>query len=114
MNHQQLSRHLGRSITAIKLTQHRHGIRFLDNFYTYTILAAELGRSRTGVRKWQARGWLAGRKAAWTTYYGKTPMIFREEDVIKFLKGHYSLFNPRRIPNRFFANIVADCQGVVI
>lgn len=114
MNHKELSKNLGRSINAIKLAQHRNGIHFRDNVYTYTCLSAELGRSRTILRKWYRRGWLVGRPATWTTYYGKRPMLFLENDIVKFLKKHYMLFKPRSMPNRYFANIVATCQGVVI
>jgi len=115
LNHEELSTRLGRSTGAVKNMQHRSRIRFLDNVYTYTSLAPELGRSRTILRKWYNRGWLVGRRATWKIYYGKTPMLFREDDVVKFLKSHYRLFKkPREMPNRYFANIVADCQGVVI
>ena len=109
LNHQELSKKLNRSIDSIKLKQTRCGIKFKDSFYSYTTLSKELGRSRSRIRVWHKRGWIKGRWANWTTYYGHAPMIFLEPDIVNFLKAHFHLFNYRRIPNKYFSNVVKEC-----
>lgn len=105
-NHSQLSERLGRSSWAIKLKQHRLGLRFMDNVYTRTILSEELGVSRKRIGYWQKKGWLNGKKTEWSWYYGQKPWMFKEEDVVTFLKAHCNLFPNNGIPNRYFRNIV--------
>lgn len=106
---EQIAAKLGRTPTAVRVKQHRLRIRFCDNFYCYTTLAAELGRTRTIVRKWYRRGWLSGRPAPWSTSYGTVPMVFLEPDIVDFLRVHYRLFDSKKVPNRYFANVVREC-----
>ena len=108
LNHKELSSRLNRTISAIKIQQHKHGIRFLDNIYTYTMLSNELGKSRAIIRKWVNRGWIICRRANWKTYYGKYPMIFIEESIVKFLSKYYYLFDYRKVPNKYFSNLVSQ------
>lgn len=105
----ELSRRLHRSKAAIKLYRCRHKLpRFIDNFYSYTLLAAELGKSRATLRKWHSRGWLAGKRATWACVHGKRPMIFVEENIVEFLKVRSYLFDHKKIPNPYFRNVVKD------
>lgn len=106
LNHEQLSKKLHRSWWSVKLKQHRMGIRFIDNVYTYSLLSEELGRNRRRIKLWYERGWLKGARADWAWAYGKRPMLFREEDVVAFLSVHCDLFSDNRIPNRYFHNTV--------
>ncbi len=111
MNYKQLSKKLGRSANAIKLYRARHKTpRFFENFYSYTLLSKELGMSRKVIRKYHSRGWIKGRKADWTSAYGKKPMIFLEEHIVQFLKTYCYLFKDRFIPNIYFRNVVKDCM----
>ena len=106
-----LSRRLGRSEEAIKLYRCRNGLpRFCDTFYSYSLLAKELGRNRSSLRRYHDLGWLVGRKATWSSRYGQKPMIFTEDDVVRFLRKHHSLFDWKRVPNRFFRNIIRSCS----
>jgi hypothetical protein len=108
---EQIAKKLGRTTAAVLNKQHRHHIRFRDNFNSYTTLAAELGRSRSIVRKWYRRGWIKGKSATWRYGYGTTPMIFLESGILVFLRKHYRLFNPPKVPNKYFANIIRGCYA---
>lgn len=101
-----IARRLRRSVAAIEARAHLLRFRRLDSFYTYTLLARELGMNRTTIRNYFNRGWLSGKKASWTYRYGKAPMMFMEEEIVKFLRGHYDLFNDWEIPNLYFRNVV--------
>lgn len=110
----ELAEQLGRSEEAIKLYRCRHHLpRAFDNFYSYTLLAKELGRARASLRKYFKRGWLKGRKADWVGVYGKVPMIFLEDDIVVFLQERYYLFEPRKVPNIYFRNVVRDAYNEV-
>ena len=110
LSYQELSRHFKKSIDAIKMARVRHGIpSFYDNILSSGMLSLELGRCRATIRKWRKRGWIKYNEVSWTAQYGKHPVIYKEEDIVSFLKEHYKLFNFRAIPNRYFANIVEDC-----
>jgi len=103
----EMSHKLNRSRESIKLYRCRHKLpKFIDNFYSYSLLAAELGRSRATLRKYHKLGWLTGRRATWACVYGKHPMIFVEDDIVEFLKKFHHKFNWRDIPNPYFRNIV--------
>lgn len=108
LNHDELGVRLGRSRWAVKLKQQRIGLRFIDNVYTYSLLSRELGRSRSRIRLWHERGWLKGTRAGWAWSYGKRPMLFREKDVLSFLRAHCGLFRNDEIPNRYFSNVVRE------
>ena len=111
-NYNTLSKRLGRSKNAIKLFRCRNRLpRFYDTFYSYTLLAKELGKSRRTIRWYHQKGWLSGKKASWRSFYGNRPMIFTEDNIVSFLRKHYLLFDWRKIPNRFFRNIVRECVG---
>jgi hypothetical protein len=105
-----LSLRLGRSVNAVKLKMNRSGIRLLETGYTCTCLARELGRARLTLWKWRSKGWIKGRIAEWKTRYGTHPVIFMEDEIVRFLKRFAHLFNPRAVPNRYFANVIAEAQ----
>lgn len=113
LDYKELSKRLHRSCKAIKLYRCRHKMpTFFDNFYTYTMLSKELGLSRATLRKYYKRRWLEGRLATWTWAYGKTPMIFQEDNITKFLKEKYHLFKDRFIPNPYFRNLVRELNEI--
>ena len=100
-----------RSKQAIKAHAKRKKIRFHDNFYSYSLLSQELGRARNSLRIYYKRGWIKGKKASWKSVYGKCPMIFIEEDIVKFLQERYYIFDYKKIPNKYFSNIVKECYA---
>jgi hypothetical protein len=111
LSYPELSDLLKRSEMSLRLRRCRRKMpRFYDNFYSYSLLAAELGRSRASIRKYFSRGWLKGRKASWSSAWGKRPMIFLEKDIVSFLRRFYHLFDWHSIPNIYFRNIVHSCQ----
>ena len=112
LSYTELSKKLGRSENAIKLYRCRHKLPTFHNgdYYSATLLAQELGRSRTSVRKYHRKGWLVGRKATWIAKYGKHPLIFLEEHIVAFLRKFHHLFDWRKIPNLYFRNIVKELQ----
>ena len=98
LDYKTLSQKLGKSTIAIKEYRCVHKLpRFYDTFYSYTLLARELGRSRSTIRKYYSRGWLVGRKATWTYRYNKHPMIFTDENITQFLKEHHDLLAIRQV-----------------
>ena len=106
-NYTELSQRLNRSEDAIRLFRARNRLSsFFDNFYTYNLLSKELGLSRATIRKYHLKGWLQGRRANWKTIFGKYPMIFTEDNIVKFLKSYANLFSNRIVPNIYFRNIV--------
>lgn len=113
-NHEELSKELNRTVRAIRIKQVQLNIRFLDNIYTYTTLSNELGVHRKTIRIWFNKGLIKGRKANWTTYYGQRPMIFLEEDIIKFLKKYCGMIDEKRINNVFFKNVVIKAKNKLI
>lgn len=105
----EIAKSLGRTRKAVRLYKYRHGLsKCTDNFYSYTLLARELGRSRANLRKYYNLGMINGGRANWTAIWGKKPMIFTEDNIVKFLKEWYFLFDYKKIPNPFFRNIVKN------
>lgn len=103
----ELSYKLGRSEVAIKVFRYRHKMpSFWDNVYTYTILSEELNRSRTVLRRWLERGWITGKRASYSSRFGKKAMLFQYDDVIRFLKEYYKLFADKMPNNLYLKNIV--------
>ena len=114
-SYSQLSQKLGRKEGAIKLYRCRNGLPMVfDNIYTYTLLARELGKSRTMLRRYAKRGWLVGKKANWICKWGKHPMIFLDKNIVQFLKRYHHLFNVNKVPNPYFRNIIKDSHGNTI
>ena len=101
-----IAKRLRRAVSAVEVRAHKLRLRRLDSFYTYSLLSKELNRNRTSLRNYYDRGWIQGEKASWTYRYGEAPMMFMEEDIVKFLQEHCDLFNAREIPNLYFRNIV--------
>lgn len=112
MNYTELSMRLKRSPNALKLQRYRRKLPTFHNgdYYSYTLLSRELGRSRASIRKYHRRGWLVGRKATWKACFGNYPVIFLEEHIVAFLRKFYYLFDWRKIPNLYFRNIIRECQ----
>ena len=111
---EKIASYLHRKPSAIITKAHKLRIRQSDAFYNYYALAEELGRCRLTLRKYYEKGWLKGKKAPCISYYGLQQMVFREKDIVKFLKSHYRLFEIRKlgkIKNRYFRNIVKECYG---
>jgi len=111
LSYAELSKKLRRSENAIKLQRCRMKLPTFHNgdYYSYTLLAQELGCSRTTIRKYHQRGWLVGRKATWKALFGNPPVIFLEKHIVVFLRMFYHLFDWRKIPNPYFRNIVKEC-----
>lgn len=113
LGYKELAEHINRSENAVKLCRCRRKLPSFHNngnYYTCSLLATELGRSRASIRKYYRKGWLAGRKATWKALFGKYPFIFLEEHIVAFLRKFYHLFEWRRIPNLYFRNVVKECQ----
>jgi len=106
-----IARKLGRSVCGVEGKAHRLRFKKVDSFYTYSSLSRELGRSRASLVDYHRRGWLKGEKASWVCNFGLRPMMFFEEDIVKFLRKHYKLLDIKRIENRYFRNIVKECYG---
>lgn len=112
LSYEQLAKRLNRSPIAIEIIRIRRKLpRFYDNVITTGILSQELGKSRSTVRKYVRKGWIKCKRADWKGRFGKQPLLYKEKDIVSFLKNHCELFNYRRIPNRYFANIVKDCYS---
>ena len=113
LSYAELSKKMKRSESAIKLCRCRRKLpTFYDgNYYSYTLLARELGRSRTSIRKYHRKGWLVGRAATWKARFGNCPLIFLEEHIVSFLQTFHHLFDWRKIPNLYFRNVVKECQN---
>lgn len=109
LNYEELSRKLNRTPEAISLYRCRHNLpTFFANFYTCKLLAKELGVCRATIQRYHNRGWLIGKRANWSWAFGKYPMIFLEDNIVKFLCDKYMLFNCQSIPNIYFRNIVKE------
>jgi hypothetical protein len=79
-------------------------ISVFGNFYSARLLAEELGVHTNTVMRWYRLGWLKGRRADWRRKVA--PMVFLEDDIVDFLKGHCELFDGHKIPNVYFKNVV--------
>lgn len=114
LSYTELSKRLGRSENAIKLCRCRRGLPTFHNgnYYSCTLLAHELGRSRTSIRKYYRKGWLVGKRATWKALFGNRPLIFMEDNIVSFLKRFSRLFNWKKIPNLYFRNVVKEIQSV--
>lgn len=112
LGYAEMAKRLGRSENAIKLCRCRQKLPtfYNGNYYSSTLLAQELGRCRTSIRKYHRKGWLVGRRATWKACFGNQPLIFLEEHIVDFLKKFNYLFNWREIPNLYFRNIVKGEQ----
>ena len=112
LSYRELSRELKRSPSAIESCRRRHGLpSYYDNVISTGILAIELGKSRGAVRKWVNHGWIKCKRAEWRARFGNKPLLYKEQDIVSFLKEHFKLFNYRLIPNRYFRNIVEECYS---
>jgi hypothetical protein len=112
LSYAEMSKRLHRSENAIKLCRCRQGMPTFHNgdYYSCTLLAQELGRSRASIRKYYRRGWLAGRQATWKAKYGKQPLVFLEDHILLFLRKFSHLFDWKKIPNLYFRNVVKELQ----
>jgi len=109
MSYEELSKKLGRSVGAIQQFRCRRKMpTFFDNFYTYSLLSKELGIHRATLRKYYENGWIIGKKANWISMFGNHPMMFLEENIVKFLRNKYALFTNRKIPNIYFRNVIRE------
>jgi hypothetical protein len=108
MNYKALARKLNRSEEAVKLCRCRHRMpSFYDgDYYSSSMLAREIGRSRRIIMKYYRRGWLLGKQATWKARFGQRPYLFTEDNIVAFLEGHFQLFDWRKMPNPYFRNIV--------
>jgi hypothetical protein len=79
-----------------------------DNFFSFRVLCKELNKCNTTVHKWVKRGWIKYELASFKGVYGKHPMMFKEHDIVQFLKEHYTHFDPAKIKNPYFKNIVRE------
>jgi biotin operon repressor len=112
LSYEELSKKLNRSKEAIK--HHRCLMKLpmlrTGNYYSCTLLAKELGRSRASIRKYYRKGWLVGKQATWKALFGNQPFIFLEEHIVDFLRKFNYLFDWRKIPNLYFRNVVKGTQ----
>ena len=107
LSNAQMASRIGKSEQAVKLYRSRHNMpTFYENVYTASLLAEELGKSRTAIRKWYYKGLLKGKHASWTCAYGKRPLIFTEDDIVAFLKTYPDKFIVCKIKSLYFANVV--------
>lgn len=108
LSYSEMAKRLGRSENAIKLQRCRRKLpTFFDgNYYSCTLLARELGRTRASIRKYYKKGWLTGKRATWKALFGNYPLVFLEEHIVSFLRKFHYLFDWRKVPNLYFSNIV--------
>jgi hypothetical protein len=108
LSYNELARKLHRSRAAVKLCRCKHGMPTFYNgdYYSMTLLSKELGRSSNTISKYHRKGWLKGKKATWRTIYWKNPYLFTENNIMEFLRGHFQLFDWKKIPNLYFKNVV--------
>ena len=113
LGYAELARKMGRSESAIKLCRCRRGLPTFHNgdYYSCTMLAQELGRSRASIRKYYRKGWLVGKRATWIARFGKRPLVFVEKHIVAFLKKFNYLFDWKKIPNLYFRNVVKGVQN---
>jgi hypothetical protein len=99
---------LDRNSIAIKVMIRKKGMSLYDNFYSGTTLSKELGKSKNTIFRWADRGLLPYKRAKFKGLYGRIPMAFVEDDIVKFIKEYYYKFNPKRIEHPYFRNIVIN------
>ncbi|GAI59086.1 unnamed protein product, partial [marine sediment metagenome] len=102
-----ICRHLQRSPNAIRIIALRklHSNR-KANFYSARELTRALGKadSKTIV-SWALAGWLQVRKS--TVRAGEfNAWLFRDKNIIKFLREKPWLFDPQKMPEHYFRSII--------
>lgn len=105
---EEMASRLNRTPIAVKVQIGRMQLSLYDNFISQNTLCKELNKSKAVVRKWVKRGWIKCSKASFNTGFGTTPCTFDEEEIVRFLGEHYTLFDPYKIENPYFKNIVRD------
>jgi hypothetical protein len=99
---------LNRTTMAVEEKASKCKMKLYDNMITLRVLAKELNKSHGTVNKWVKRGWIKCDRAYFKGLYGINPIIFLEEDIVEFLKKYYEQFNPSKIPNLFFRNVIRE------
>lgn len=97
---------LNRTVGAVEEFAQKNKLRLYDNFISTVQLGRELNKAHSIIRKYVKKGWLKGKIAPFDYVFGKSPIMLFEEDIVRFLKGYYYLFNPSKIDNPYYRNIV--------
>lgn len=112
LNYKEIGKKLGRSAISVKRKRYLAKLpKFNENIYSIGLVAKELGRSKSGLKYYYHLGLLKGRKATWSNGFLNPPVILLEEDIIKFLKLKYYIFDPSKIPNLYFKNIIKEAYN---
>lgn len=102
-----ICQHLQRSPNAIRIAAFRklHSNRKM-NFYSACALARELGvpDSKTIVN-WALAGWIPVRKSVVRAGVFRA-WLFRDKNIVKFLREKPWLFDPQKMPENYFRSIV--------
>lgn len=99
---------LHRTAVAVEVRVRRKKMKMYDNIITYRMLAEELNKNRVVLRKYVRNGWLKCTPAKFKGLFNNVPMVFNEDDIVAFLRERYQLFDPNKIPNPFFKNIIRE------
>jgi len=111
LSNRQMAEKLKRSERAVKIIRNRRKLpAFYENVYTVSLVAEGLGKSIKGIKKYLWGGLLKASKADWYCKFGNKPWVFKEEDIVDFLKREHRRFNPDKMGNRFFSNIVREIK----
>jgi hypothetical protein len=105
---EEMGRYLRRTPVSVKEYAYKSKLSLYDNFYTCRQLGKELNVRLTYISRWANRNLIGSKRAFFKGLYGRTPMIFMEEDIVQFLKDYYFLFTPNKIAHPYFRNIVKD------
>lgn len=102
-----ICRHLQRSLNAIRIAALRklHSNR-KANFYSACELARTLGvlDSKT-IINWASAGWIPVRKSVVRAGIFKA-WLFRDKNIVRFLREKPWLFDPTKMPDHYFRSIV--------
>jgi len=98
----------GRSEPSIRCKMHAEKISIFDNYYSANLLAKELGVCHGTIMKYYHKRLIRGKKSNRNMGYTNPPMIFKEENIVNFLREHENIIDIRKIQHPYFKNIVVE------
>ncbi len=105
-----IAKHLGRTVTAVKLKSKRLGINQTSEGYTMRGLCLGLGVDHHKVEKWLAAGWLRGarRHTERTVMQGGDTWYFSDQAIYELVRNHPNEIDPRRVEWIWLVDILTD------
>jgi hypothetical protein len=102
-----IARHLGRTKAAVQEKAKMLGLNKCSEGYTISALSQGLGCQENKVRRWIENGWISGkRRGSERAGIQGDFWLFRDSDVVKFVRNHPQEIDLRRVDKYWFIDLL--------